>query len=222
MIPEFPDRLEESAPRQGFLEHEDIFSPSVIAYQRTRATSSNLPTILDGGEGRSTPCPGGWSTYLPMCSGWTQRSRRRRKAACCQFRHRSGRCLIAGSSSGASTVNWSSTWMGSPWAIGAKRGRGACTASGLFRVVKVDQKRERKVPTLVLHDCRRTAVPEPRAGGIPDKVAMIFTGHQTGSVYRPLQHRQRARPPRCWRQAGGDRRHARHPRSGRADGDCLA
>ena len=53
--------------------------------------------------------------------------------------------------------DWRKTW------------RTACEAAG--------------VPQLVLHDCRRTAVRNLVRAGVPDKVAMTFTGHRTRSVF---------------------------------------
>jgi integrase len=72
---------------------------------------------------------------------------------------------------GQSMGDWRKTW-----------GR-ACVASGLFRVVKVDEKRARKVPPLVLHDCRRTAVRNLVRARVPDNVAMAFTSHRTRSIF---------------------------------------
>jgi integrase len=123
MIPEFPDRLEESMPRQGFLEHGTFL-----------AVYSHLPA--DHGDVFEFAYYSGWRRREIHSLPWRMVDlnanvlrldptfSKTKKGRCCQFRHRSGRCSIGGSPSGASTVNWSSTWMGGPWAIGAKRGRG--------------------------------------------------------------------------------------------------
>jgi integrase len=58
---------------------------------------------------------------------------------------------------------------GHPMGDWRKTWQAACRAAG--------------VPTLVLHDCRRTAVRNLVRAGVPDKVAMAFTGHRTRSVF---------------------------------------
>jgi integrase len=61
----------------------------------------------------------------------------------------------------------------------------ACVKAGFYRDVPNpdDPDRPRKVPTMLRHDFRRTAVRNLVNAGVPERVAMKVTGHKTRSVF---------------------------------------
>jgi integrase len=67
--------------------------------------------------------------------------------------------------------DWRKTWTRS------------CVAAGLFRVLNLGEKNERKVPLKLFHDLRRTVVRNLVRAGVPERVAMTITGHKTRSVF---------------------------------------
>jgi len=68
--------------------------------------------------------------------------------------------------------DWRKTWLA------------ACVKAGLYNTVKADDAKERKVPTKLFHDLRRTCVRNLVRSGVDPTVAMKWTGHETDSVFR--------------------------------------
>jgi integrase len=64
----------------------------------------------------------------------------------------------------------------------------ACIAAGRYRVVLVKDEQgepiEQKIPTVIFHDLRRSAVMNLDRAGVSTSTAMQITGHMTDSIYR--------------------------------------
>ena len=52
-----------------------------------------------------------------------------------------------------------------------------------WRTALRDACRKAKVPHRLLHDCRRTAARNLIRAGVPERIAMLLTGHKTRAVF---------------------------------------
>src|SRR5438309_3539435 len=169
VVPPFPDRLEESAPRQGFFEHaeylavRDRLTPAVYqdvldfayysGWRRGEITGLTWREIdMAGSVIRLDPERSKTKTgrLLPMSQPLKEVLKRRlteRRLDQALVFHRDGEPLI----------DWRKAW------------EAACEAAGL---------RGKRV-----HDCRRTAARNLIRSGTPERVAMQLTGHKTRSVF---------------------------------------
>ena len=168
-VPPFPDRLEESAPRQGFFEHaeylavRDQLAPTVYqdvldfayysGWRRGEVTGLTWREIDMAGSvirldpERSKTKAG---RLLPISQPLKEVLQRRiatRRLDCLMVFHRDGEAVI----------DWRKAW------------KAACKAAGF--------------PGKRLHDCRRTAARNLIRSGTPERVAMQLTGHKTRSVF---------------------------------------
>ena len=53
----------------------------------------------------------------------------------------------------------------------------------VWRTALRDACRKAKVPHRLLHDCRRTAARNLIRAGVPERIAMLLTGHKTRAVF---------------------------------------
>jgi integrase len=170
VVPPFPNRLEESAPRQGFFEHAEYLAV------REHLTPAVYQDILDfayySGWRRGEVIGLSWreidmagsvirldpersktrtGRLLPMSQPLKEVLQRRVAA-------RRLDCLMVFHHDGDEDMNdWWKAW------------KAACKLAGL--------------PGKKLHDCRRTAARNMIRSGTPERVAMQLTGHKTRSVF---------------------------------------
>ena len=167
-VPGFPDRLRENPPRQGFFEHPEYL-----------AVRAHLPApwqdILD------LAYYSGWRKHEILGLTWDERdeaggvirlspARRRRWWGGFSRSHtRLPRPWRADGRAVTPTARSSSTATASLSAAGAPRGAPPV-------------KRPASRPAS-LHDCRRTAARTLIRASVPERVAMLLTGHKTRAIF---------------------------------------
>jgi integrase len=169
VVPPFPDRLEESAPRQGFFEHAEYLgvrehlSPAVYqdvldfayysGWRRGEVVGLTWREVDTAGSViRLDPDRSKTKTgrLLPISQPLREVLQRRLAA-------RRLDCLLVFHRDGEPVVDWRKAW------------EAACTAAGF--------------PGKRLHDCRRTTARNLIRSGTPERVAMQLTGHKRRSVF---------------------------------------
>ena len=132
-------------------------------------TSSTSPTTPAGASRRSSASPGRRLTWPVASSGSRQPARRRWWDASSPSRRPSPRPWCGGGHAadpdsplvfhrdGIPVRRWRTAW------------RTACQAAG--------------VPTRFLHDCRRTAARNLIRANVPERVAMLLTGHKSRAIF---------------------------------------
>lgn len=167
-MPLFPNRLEENPPRQGFFEHDEylkIRAELPLSYQDV------LDFAYYSGWRRNEILDLSWDE-VGLVGGVIRLSPQRSKT-------RAGRMLpispplkqvldrrLARRLNGDSRVFHRDGVTVRQWRYAL---RDAC--------------RKAKVPHRLLHDCRRTAARNLIRAGVPERIAMLLTGHKTRAVF---------------------------------------
>ena len=174
-------KLKESTPRQGFFEHDhylavrqqlptdyqDVLDFGYYSGWRHREILTLRWSDIDRAAGivrlRPELSKNAEGRVLPLSHPLRATIDRRwnaRPPDCPYVFHRNGRPI----------GSWRKTWAA------------ACIAAGLYRTVTVNGI-DRKIPSKIFHDLRRTAVRNLIRAGVPERVAMAITGHKTRSVF---------------------------------------
>ncbi len=167
-MPHFPKKLMENPPRQGFFEHHDYLNVrrhlpasyrDVLDFAYYSGWRRREITELTWEE---VDLPGGVIRLSPVRS----KTRMGRVLPVSsplkdvlerrlQQRHAHDRLVFTRDA--LSRPAWQASW------------RDACRKAG--------------VPNRLLHDCRRTAARNLIRAGVPERVAMLFTGHKTRAIF---------------------------------------
>ena len=166
-VPGFPDRLRENPPRQGFFEHPEYLAVRV----RLPAPWQDILDLAYYSGWRKQEILGLTWEEIDMAGGVIRLSPARSKTLGPDSPdlapHRRGPGAAAGTPRPRQPARlpprwhpvrrWRTTW------------RTACQAAG--------------VPTRFLHDCRRTAARNLIRANVPERVAMLLTGHKSRAIF---------------------------------------
>ncbi len=167
-MPLFPKRLAENPPREGFFEHDEYLS---VRTHLPRSFQDVLDFAYYSGWRRAEILELTWDE-VDLKGGVIRLTPRRSKTRIGRVlpispplqqvldrrrRRRQGQDPRVFRRDGVSVRDWRSAL------------RDAC--------------RKAKVPHRLLHDCRRTAARNLIRAGVPERVAMLLTGHKTRAVF---------------------------------------
>jgi integrase len=167
-MPRFPERLEENPPRQGFFEHADYLKvrshlpPSyrdILDFAYYSGWRRREITELTWAE---VDMPGGVVRLAPARSKTKVGrvlpiSKPLKLVLQRRLARRKKDDQLVFKRDGVTVRRWKVVW------------REACQKAG--------------VPGRIFHDCRRTAARNLIRAGVPERVAMLLTGHKTRSVF---------------------------------------
>ena len=167
-MPLFPNRLEENPPRQGFFEHDE--------YLKVRAQApAPYQDVLDfayySGWRRNEILHLTWDE-VDLSGGVIRLAPRRSKT-------KTGRVLPI--SQPLRQVLDRRRQRRVPGDARVFRRDGVPVRR--WRTALRDACREAQVPHRLLHDCRRTAARNLIRAGVPERIAMLLTGHKTRAVF---------------------------------------
>jgi len=167
-MPVFPNRLEENPPREGFFEHEE--------YLKVRAHApASYQDVLDfayySGWRRNEILELGWHE-VDLVGGVIRLPAHRSKT-------KKGRMLpISAPLREVLGRRQRVRHAGDPRVF-----RRDGVPVRVWRHALRDACRKAKVPHRLLHDCRRTAARNLIRAGVPERIAMLLTGHKTRAVF---------------------------------------
>ncbi len=167
-MPLFPKRLEENPPREGFFEHDE--------YLKVRAQApASYQDVLDfayySGWRRNEILHLTWAE-VDLAGAVIRLSPRRSKT-------KAGRVLpISAPLRQVLAHRLTRRRVGEPRVFGRDG-----VAVRVWRTALRDACRKAQVPHRLLHDCRRTAARNLIRAGVPERIAMLLTGHKTRAVF---------------------------------------
>jgi integrase len=167
-MPLFPNRLEENPPREGFFEHDE--------YLKVRAKApASYQDVLDfayySGWRRNEILELTWDE-VDLSGGVIRLSPRRSKT-------KSGRVLPISAPLRRVLMRRKGVRRAADPRVFRRDG----VTVRVWRTALRDACRKAKVPHRLLHDCRRTAARNLIRAGVPERIAMLLTGHKTRSVF---------------------------------------
>jgi integrase len=167
-VPLFPKRLEENPPRDGFFEHDEYVK---VRAQLPRSYQDVLDFAYYSGWRRNEILGLTWDE-VDLRGGIIRLSPRRSKT-------KTGRLLPI--SPPVQQVLKRRRRLRQPRDPRVFRRDGVPVRE--WRTALRDACRKAKVPNRLLHDCRRTAARNLIRAGVPERIAMLLTGHKTRAVF---------------------------------------
>jgi integrase len=167
-MPVFPNRLEENPPRDGFFEHEE--------YLKVRAHApASYQDVLDfayySGWRRNEILHLTWDE-VDLAGGVIRLTPRRSKT-------KTGRVLPISPPLQQVLARRRRRQRSQDPRVFSRDG----VPVRAWRTALRDACRQAKVPHRLLHDCRRTAARNLIRAGVPERIAMLLTGHKTRAVF---------------------------------------